>query len=318
MTQTDDTAKPTPPPIVDHPTARHFGLLVLLAAIWGSSFLFIKIAVESVPAASITAGRIVIAALILTAVVQFRRDHFPKGWRIWSHYLAIGLMGNALPFTLIAWGEVGVSSGLAAILIAMTPLYTLVLAHLFTSDEKMNTRRVIGVLTGFCGVVLLIGSTAAVAGGSDVIRQISVALGGVSFAVAAILTKRLPPNTHAVNSAGVLIAATILWVPVVLVVDQPWQLDPSFQSVASICALGLLSTAIGTLIYLYLVRQCGVNFGASNNFLTPVFGVFWGALLLHEAVDPNAVFSLLLILAGIAITQFRSRRPARHSTGDKK
>lgn len=315
MKRSPDFGLTATPPIAELPSARHFGLLVVLAAIWGSSFLFIKIAVETIPAASVTAGRIIVAALVLTLIVRIRRYHFPSGWRIWSHYFAIGFAGNALPFTLIAWGEIGVSSGMAAILIAMTPLYTLVMAHLFTLDEKMNIRRVLGVLVGFCGVVLLIGGTASAAG--EVVRQVAIALGGVSFSVAAILTKRLPPNPHTVNSAGVLIAAMVLWLPIVLIVDRPWQLSPSAASALAVCALGLLSTAIGTMIYLYLVRSCGVNFGASNNFLTPVFGVFWGALFLHEAVNANAAFSLMLILAGIAITQYRSRRSSGPSTGGK-
>lgn len=278
-------------------------LLLILAILWSSSFAFIKIAVETIPPFSVAAGRLALAALVMIVVARMGKDEFPDVPGLWLKFALIGLFGNALPFVLIGWGEVSIDSGLAAILMAVMPLATLLLAHLFTVDERMNLARTTGVILGFAGVILLIGPSALEGLGDQALRQTAVAMGAICYAISTVIAKRLPPMPHSLSAAGTLIAAAAWAVPASIVFDKPFSLNPSTASVVSLVILGLFPTALAVLIFFALLRRTGATFIALNNYLVPSLGVLWGMLFLGEHLTLRAILALGIILAGIAVTR---------------
>jgi drug/metabolite transporter (DMT)-like permease len=221
--------------------------------------------------------------------------------RVWIICFWIGAFGNALPFSLIGWGEVRIDSGLAAILMAVMPLATLVLAHLFTDDERMNGWRATGVLLGLAGVVVLIGVDALAGLGDDVWRQFAVAGGAVCYAIATIFTRRLPPAEPAPRGAAVMICASLQMVPLAILVERPDTIAPSADSLIALAYLGIVATAAATIVYFVLVAARGATFFSFINYLIPVVGVAWGLIFLNEHLSPQSIAALVLILAGIAI-----------------
>lgn len=290
-------------PASDHPSLGDYGLLILLAAIWGGSFLFIKLAVDTVPAATLTALRLIIGAAILYAVILTKKINLPRGSRTWGLILVAALFGNALPFTLISWGEEAIDSGLAAILMAVMPLTTVLLAHIATRDEKLNARKAIGVFLGLAGLVVLIGPEKLAELGNETIRQLAVAAAAMCYGVNALVTKWLMDREPYGLVTAIIIAAAAMLIPISLLVDRPWTLSPSAMSVWSIITLGLLQTAIGTLLLFAIVRRRGASFFSQINFIIPLFGVTWGAIFLSETLPPDALTALALILIGIAIAR---------------
>lgn len=278
-------------------------LLVLLASLWSSSFTFIKVAVETVPPLSVAAGRLLLGSVIFLAVLRLRGLSLPRDWSIWARFLSIGLFANALPFTLIGWGEQTIDSGLAAILMAVMPLTTLLLAHFFTWDEKLNTPRIAGMLLGFTGVAILIGPAVLKGLGDQVLGQAAVAGGAVCYAIATIMAKRLPRMPDTVNAACMVIGATLLLTPVCLLVDRPWTLSPPPEALVSIGYLGAFPTALAGLVFFTLLRRTGATFVALNNYLIPGLGVMWGVIFLGEALSLQSMAALAIILSGIAVAR---------------
>ncbi len=289
------------------PGTRDYALLVLLAAIWGSSFLVIKLGVETIPAASLTLARLALAAVFLAGVARMAGQSMPRGLRVWGLICLAGLTGNALPFTLIAWGEEGIDSGLAAILMAVMPLTTVLLAHLFTRDEKMTPRKALGVCLGIAGLAVLIGPEKLTQLGENTVRQLAVAGAAFCYGINAIVTKSLIGQPRRALAAALMVVSTFMMVPFSLFFDQPWTLSWSAESLTILAVLGILHTAVGTLIMLALIRRQGASFFAQINFMIPLFGVLFGALILLERPPPNAYGALAIILLGVAIARGRRR-----------
>jgi drug/metabolite transporter (DMT)-like permease len=290
------------PPVFAPPGASDYARLLLLAAIWGSSFLFIKIAVESVPAVPMTTIRIGFAALLMLALARAWGESLPTDPKLWAFILLAGLFGNALPFTLISWGEEQIDSGLAAILMAPMPLTTLLLAHLFT-EEKLNAGKLAGVGLGIAGLVVLIGPESLTRLGDDTVRQLAVAAAGCCYAVNAVASKWLTGGSRLGMTAAVMMASIVFMLPLSLLNPAAWSFAPSALSLTAIVVLAVMQTAIGTLLMLGIVARQGASFFSQINFLIPLFGVMWGALILAERPSPNAVAALALILAGVAVAR---------------
>lgn len=288
--------------------AVEIALLLTLATIWSSSFGFIKVAVETVPPMTVTAGRLLLATIIIVIYARLRGHRFPVEPALWPKFFLIGLFGNALPFTLIGWGEVSIDSGLAAILMAVMPIATLVLAHFFAANERMNPARIAGVAFGFGGILVLIGPDALGGLGDEAVRQIAVAGGAACYAVATVIARRLPNMPASLSSAGALIAASALILPMSLIFDRPWTLTPSADSVGSVIILGLFPTALAYILYFTLLRRTSANFIALNNYLIPCLGVIWGIVFLGELLHWRAVLALGIILTGVAFTRIGMRK----------
>jgi drug/metabolite transporter (DMT)-like permease len=279
---------------------RNFLTLLILSLIWGASFLFIKVAVATIPPFSVAFGRTALAAVLLYLVLRSRGLRMPGWGSVWGTFLLMGLFNGAVPYTLITWAEIHIDSGLAAIVNALMPLFTVLLAHLFTGDERLSWMKIVGIFLGFLGVVALIGPAALKGLGKDVIAQLAVMAAAWCYAIAIIYGRRLQGITPLVSATGQLFCAAFLTLPMVLVFDAPWALSPSFISVAALTCLSLLGTALAYLLYYYLLQRIGSTNLSLVTYLLPITGVFWGALLLGERLHWSAFLALGMILAGIA------------------
>jgi drug/metabolite transporter (DMT)-like permease len=281
------------------PNRQDYGLLIALGAIWGSSFLLIKLAVQTIPPATVATGRIAIGALVLLLIVAVRGHPWPRTARAWLLLGIMGLVGNVIPFTLINWGEVRIESSLTAILMSTVPLVTISLAPAFVRDEPITAGKIIGVVLGMAGVAALIGPSALAGAHGELLGQIAVTVATVCYALNGLIARRLPQMPVEVISASALLCATIVGLPVSFFVDRPWQITPSLGAIASLICLGIVNTAGGYLLLFSLTLRAGAGFASFNNFLVPLFGLFWGVLLLDEQLSWRTSAGLLLILAGL-------------------
>ncbi|HWA49597.1 MAG TPA: DMT family transporter, partial [Dongiaceae bacterium] len=239
------------------PGPADFALLLLLALTWGSSFLFIKQAVDTMPPMSLAVGRMAIGAALLLIIAFAKGQAVPRGIGLWGRMVFLGVIGNSLPFFLIGWGEQFTPSNLAAILMATIPSFVIVLAHFFTHDEPMTLGKVLGCILGFAGVIALIGVDALKGLGDVVIGQSAILAGAFSYSLYGINAKRLPPLGSEMLVGMILVAGLIPLIPVWLIHDRPWNVVPDAKAWFSVAWLGLLSTGGGNLLFFLLLRRVG-------------------------------------------------------------
>jgi len=295
-------------------TLEDWGLLAALVALWGSNFMFIKLGVATVPPATLVAARLVIGAIILVAVVRALGYTFPPLGREWLPYLVLAIVGNCLPFWFITWGQQSIDSALAGILMAIMPLTTLVLAHFFVTGEGMTRSRLTGFLLGFTGIAVLMGPAALTGlGGSsvEILAQLCVVAGALCYATQSVLVRLMLKGNVMVASAAIIVIAALISLPVALVVDEPWNLSPSRASVYAVIWIGIGPTALAAFIFLKLIGSAGPTFMSLTNYCNPVVALLLGVALMGEEPGANAYTGLVLILAGIALSQLR-RVPAPH------
>ena len=283
-------------------------LLLVLASIWSSSFAAIKIGVETLPPMTLAAFRITLAAIVLYGYARFYAMRIPRDRKYWVLVFLIGVFGNGLPFTLIGWGEQTIDSGLAAILMAVMPLTTVLLVHIFSSHERLTPQKVVGVLVGFGGVIVLVGPEALNGLGGDALRQIAVACGAFSYAIATTIAINLPRLHPAVSGTGVMVMGAFQMVTLSMIFDQPWLLTPTMMSWGAAVYLGLFPTALATFLYFHLLQIQGAVFISYNNYIIPGLGVLWGALFLSERVSIKEIVALGFILSGIAIASIGNKQ----------
>ncbi len=281
-----------------------------------------KIAVGGLPPLVVVAGRLSVACILLIVVVMaiVRRPRI--GLRVWMFFVPIAFFGNALPFSLISWGQRHIDSSVAGILMATMPLVTLGLAHYFVPGERVTRYRAVGFLLGFVGVIVLMGPNALmklrdVPG--QLLPMVAVLGGGVSYAIAAILARLRPASSAVWTAAATTFIATMMMLPVVLHnVEPPGLAAPSAAQLLAIALLGVFSTAIAGIVYFRLVSNAGPAFVSQLNYLIPMWAVVVGVMFLDETLQRNHLHALLLILGGILVTQLEQRRttPAVRRSGE--
>lgn len=277
--------------------------LVLLAAMWGGSFMFIKVAVGTIPPITVTAGRLLVAAILLYITARMAGQALPRDRETWISVIAVAILGNAMPFTLIGWGEEKIDSGLASILMAIVPMCTLLMAHFFTSDEKLSKRKILGLSVGFSGVVFLIGIENLAELGDEAIRQLAIAAGAICYGMTSVINRKLAGKPRRSTAAAIMVASVVIMLPFSIIIDQPWTLEASQNSLLSILALGVLSTALAQILILRVVKVRGASFLSLNNYMVPLFGLMWGMMFLSEQPQSTALIGLVLILIGVAISR---------------
>lgn len=285
-----------------------YAILISLAAIFGASFMMTKVAVVDVPPATIALMRIAIGAAMLYLVMLWAKQSLQSLLPHWKIITLAGLFGSALPFFLISWGQAKVDAGLTAILMAVMPLITLVLAHFFTNDEKLNLFKIIGFCLGLLGVSVLIGFDKLASFGEETIRSYAIMLAACSYAVHAIISKYLLAMPRYAVSCAIYISSVMLLLPFVLYHDAPWALSISNTSWAMLILLGILPTGLGMLMLFAVIERQGAAFLSQINFFVPVFGVMWAIALLNETLPPNALLALLVILSGVAIARINTKQ----------
>ena len=283
-------------------------MLVGLSILWGGSFFFAKIAVLELPPLTVALGRVTIAAALLLALARATGVGMPDRLGAWRPFIVMGLLNNALPFSLIFWGQTHIPSGLAAILNATTPLFTVLVAHVATADEKLNAARLVGVAAGFAGVVVMIGPDLRELG-ANIAAQLACLGAAVSYAFASIYGRRFRGEPALRVAAGQLVASSAMLAPVVMVIDRPWSLAaPSANAWAALVALAALSTALGYLLYFRILARAGATNLAQVTFLIPVSAILLGTLLLGEQLAPRHLVGMAAIAVGLAAIDGRPLR----------
>jgi drug/metabolite transporter (DMT)-like permease len=278
-------------------------MLLTLSVLWGGSFFFIGVAVSELPTLSIVVLRVGLSAMALWAVILLTGRTVPKNLKVWLSFFGMGLLNNVIPFGLIVWGQQTIASGLASILNATTPLFTVVVAGLFLSDEALNSRKLLGVMIGFVGVTLMIGPDALSGLSSNVLAQAAILGGALSYAIAGVYGRRFKRFgvEPVMTAAGQVTASTILLVPFALVIDRPWTLQmPSNLTWASIIGLAILSTAIAYILYFKILERAGATNLLLVTFLIPVSAVLLGFLFLGERLGWVHALGMMLIGSGLA------------------
>jgi len=291
------------------PTPRHFLLLLLLSFAWGSAFYLIKLAIADLSPATVNLGRMAVAALALLLLIRYRRLALPSEGIAWVYLTIIAILGNALPYWLIAEAETTVDSGLASILIGATPLVTMVFAHFATQDERLTTNRILGFCLGFAGLVALIGPEVLAGIGDDLIAQSLLLLACVSFAANALVARRMPPVPVPVSGFCMCLIGTAIMFPFAIASEPVFSVQPGWAAIAGLVGLGVVSTAAATLLFFTLVREVGATFVVSANYLTPLVALTAGMALLGERPGVNAFIAFALICGGIWLAN-RTGRPA--------
>ncbi|MGH6954683.1 MAG: DMT family transporter [Alphaproteobacteria bacterium] len=300
------------------PIVRNFVLLAFLSVLWGSSFLLFKIAVESIPPLSVAAGRQIVAVLALVLVLGRRGGRLPRSASLWYALFLVAIFGWSLPSFLIAWGEERIDSSLAAIIVAATPVFTVLMVRAVARDEGLSARGAAGLGLGFAGVILLIGPEAVLGMGETLSGQLALAGTAVSYALSNVFARRLDGVAPTVTGTAVMLCSAVALVPLCLVVDRPWGLAPSAESLAAMVAIGLFSSALGVVVYFRLLAYTGAIFVSLVAYLVPPVGVALGATLLGEEIGWIEVAALALILLGVAGTSRGARRaPTGGSAGSQ-
>ncbi|MFC1665959.1 DMT family transporter [Pseudomonadota bacterium] len=282
-------------------------LLLGLVALWGTSFMVIAITVHTIDPISAAFFRLVLGALVLALVLFARGETLPISFKTWGAFFTMGIVGNALPFYLIPWGQQSVHSGVAGIIMAIMPLMTMLFAHYLVDDEKLNRFKLIGFALGLTGVTILLGPVFD-GGSRELLSGIAIFVAATSYAANAILVRRLPRFSPLVGGCGVLIAASIILLPFWWVL-APEKNEISQASMIAVIWLGIGPTGVATLILFAVIERAGPTFLSTINYLIPVVAFFCGARLLSEPVAWHHYIALVTILSGIALTRINPTPP---------
>ena len=294
------------------PTLLNWIEIAGLGLIWGASFMSVHLALNGIGPFGVATGRIVIAALTLSLLCLIRRLPLPslrRDRKVWLHAFGMAFFSNAAPFTLLSWAQLRVTSGFAGITMAMVPLFTLVLAHALLPGERLTLPRIAGFALGLVGVVLLIGTDALQPGGAQlesIARMVGI-LATLCYAIGSIITRRCPPVDPIAFSTAALLIASLMILPVALWVEGIPRALPPVSALAALAYLGLLPTALATLILVHVIRTAGPTFLTQTNYHVPVWSVLFGTLLLAEPLPAQFLVALGLILGGLLLSRIALR-----------
>lgn len=290
-------------------TATDWLLLLVLSVMWGGSFYFTKIAVLEIPPMTLALYRVAIAAATLAVLAHAMGHSLPRDAATWRNLALMAAFNNVISFTLIFWGQIYITIGLAGILNGTTPLFGVLAAHLMTHDERLSIGRIVGLIAGFVGVVLLIGPDLLTDLGTHVIAEFACLAGAFSFGLGAVLARRVRGYPSIVVATGQLSMSTALLLPFVLLFDRPEAVfAASKPAIWAMLSLALFSSALAYLIYFRIIARAGATNALIVTFLSPVSAIVLGVVLLHEAVDAHQLAGMAAIFIGIAAID---GRPAR-------
>nr|WP_313612795.1 EamA family transporter [Agrobacterium sp.] len=282
--------------------ATEWAMLIALSILWGGSFFFIGVAVKELPPFTIVTLRVGLAAVALLIVCRVMGLKLPREGRIWRAFFAMGILNNIIPFCLIVWGQTHIASGVASILNATTPLFTVLVAHFLTIDEKLSPNKLAGVLIGFVGVATMIGPSALGGSGSNLWGQLAILGAATSYAFAGIFGRRFKTMGVAplMTATGQISSSTLMLIPVALLIDQPWTLAmPSTSTWAALLGIALLSTALAYLLFFRILSSAGATNLALVTFLIPVSAILLGSVVLGEQLEMKHFAGMAMIAAGL-------------------
>ncbi len=288
-------------------TRHELALLLALATLWGASYSFIKIGVETIPPVTLIAARTLIAGGLLLAVLRLRGLSMPRDAATWRRFLVQAALNSVVPFTLIAWAERSVDAGMAAILNSTTPIFAFLLTAFLTRHEAVTTRKLVGVVAGIAGTCLVIGAEAFGGLGHDPVPQLAIVAATLCYAGAAIFGRVFKGLDPILPAAGSLVCGAVILTPLSLVLDRPWTLAPSLESVAALVCLAVFSTALAFVLYFRLVRTLGSVGTTAQAYLRVPVGVAIGVIVLGESLSPTAWAGCACVVAGVAAMTIPAR-----------
>jgi len=294
--------------------AAEWLLLIILSLLWGGAFFFGKIAVAEWPPFAVVLARVGLAALALLAVVRFMGLSMAVGRGLWLAFFGMGLLNNLIPFSLIFWGQTQIASGLASILNATTPIFSVLVMHLFTTSEKATGLKVAGVLAGLAGVAILMGQDALGGLSGHLAPQIACLGAALSYAFAGLFGRRFREVPPLVTATGQVCATTLMMIPIVLILHPPWELPlPSPRAGFALVGIALVSTALAYVIFFQIMRRAGASNVMLVTFLIPVSAILLGTGLLGEALQPRHFAGMAAIFLGLALIDGRVAKLWRRS-----
>ncbi len=279
-----------------------WALLLTLSVLWGGSFFFSKVALSELPPLSVVLARVSIAALALFVYLRIRRQPIPADATTWTAFFGMGLLNNLIPFTLLFWGQTQIASGLASILNATTPIFSILVAHFLTSDEGMTRNKLAGIALGFSGVAVLMSGTAMKTAGIPLLPLLACLGGALSYGFAGVFGRRFRRMgiSPATGAFGQVSATTLMMIPIVALVDTPWHLStPAMTTVVALLGLGLLSTALAYILFFHILAVGGAINSSLVTLLIPVSAILLGYLFLGEKLASNHFAGMGLIALGL-------------------
>jgi len=309
-----ETGGYTPPMINSVMNRGEWGILLALALIWGVAFIFIKVAVTSVDPLTYVWLRLSIAAVALWLLLRLRGERLKLPLAVWGAILVLALFNNMIPFALFGWGQQRIASGLASILNATTPIWGVIVAHLWTRDERITPAKILGVLVGFAGVATMIGPDLLFNGNGTVMAQVACLTAALCYALAGVWARRfkalgVPPIKVA---AGQLIVGALAMAPIAFAIDQPWLRPlPPLEAWGAIAALALLCTALGYVLYFKLIETAGATNALLVTLLVPPTAILMGGLIFGERLTSGQLAGFGIIALGLALIDGRLFAPLR-------
>ena len=291
-----------------------WSMLLSLSVLWGGSFFFVGVMVEDLPPFTIVASRVALAALALHLFLLVQGQRIPRSLNLWGAFFMMGLLNNVVPFSLIVWGQTHIASGLASILNATTPIFTVLVAHVLTQDERLSMGRLAGVTAGFAGVAVMMGAEVFDGLGTSFFAQGAVLTAALSYAFAGVFGRRFKKmGVKPLHTAtGQVTASAVMLLPLSMWVDEPWTLAmPGEWTWAAMVGLGLLSTALAYTLYFRILATAGATNVLLVTLLVPVSAILLGVLVLGEVLEPNSIAGMTLIALGLALIDGRVWRAIR-------
>ena len=286
---------------------RQWFWLVVLSLLWGGSFFFVGVAVDEVPTLTLVFIRVALAAAVLIPLVWLRGLALPASLQAWWPFIVMAVLNNIIPFSLIALGQSQIASGLAAVLNATTPLWTVVIARVSGADEHITPARLIGIACGIAGVAVLMGPALAAGEASSALGMACVIGGAVSYGCAGVWGRRLGGTPALIAATCQLISSSVILLPVVLLVDMPWQLAvPSAGTLAALVGLAVLSTAVAYIVFFHILHVSGATNVMLVTLLIPVSSIALGTLFLGETLAAQQVGGALMIAAALIVFDGRA------------
>ena len=279
---------------------RELALLLMLATLWGASFTFIKVGVETLPPLTLIAGRTSIAALILLAILGYRRIALPRDPKVWRQFLFQACLNSVFPFTLIAWAEQSIDAGLATILNSTSPIFTFLLTWLIAGRQHATGHKLFGVVSGMIGICLIVGVGALSGLREQLIPELAIIAATICYAGAALFGRNFERLDPMLPAAGSMLAGAAVLIPASLLVDHPWTLEPSTRSIGALLGLSIFSSALAFTIYFRLLRTLGPVGTTSQAYLRVPIGVAIGVLFLGESLAPTTWIGSIFVIAGVA------------------
>ncbi|MBE9605967.1 DMT family transporter [Acetobacteraceae bacterium H6797] len=290
------------PPLFD------IALLMLLATLWAGSYAFMKLAVETIPPMTVVTLRMLIAGLVLLPIVMLKGFQLPLDIASLGRFAVLALVNSLVPFVLIAWAQQTVPSALATVLSSTAPIFACLLALLPGMGGRMGMQKLLGVIAGFAGVVLIIGPAAMAGLGQDLLAQGALLAAGFVFALSAFVGTAFPGRHPLIPATGALLVGAVLLAPFALIFEAPWTMQPSLSSILGLTGMALFSTALGFVLYFRILATLGVAGGTAQAYLRVPIGAAFGVIFFGEVLASSAWMGIAAVACGVALMTMPPRR----------